>query len=382
MKKFAIIAAVASLGCLAANAQGAMEVPSFASNWSIGVDGGVATPLTHHAFFGNMRPTVCLHIQKQISPVFGLGVEGIFGINTSSWYGPKSKTAFDNSYVGAYGAVNLMNLFGGYDFKTRPFEIEAVAGAGWGHNYRAYASDWNYFETKAGLNFNFNVSEKVTLSLKPAVLWDMSDRGAEKSSASYNANRAAFNCQVGVTYHFNRGFKAVEVIDPAVVAALNADVNDLRAQLNKANADLAASQAKANNLNAQLQECLNRPVQTTVITENTETTYLNSVRYVFFKIGSSKITADQMPNVEMIASYLKNHPGSKVLVKGYASSDGNLEFNEKLAAARAEAVKTSLVKRYGIAADRIEAKGEGIGKMFEEQSWNRVSICTIEADGE
>ena len=89
-----------------------------------------------------------------------------------------------------------------------------------------------------------------------------------------------------------------------------------------------------------------------------------------------------MPNVEMIASYLKNHPGSKVLVKGYASSDGNLEFNEKLAAARAEAVKTSLVKRYGIAADRIEAKGEGIGKMFEEQSWNRVSICTIEADGE
>lgn len=382
MKKFAILAAVASLGFMSANAQSAMEVPNFGSNWSIGIDGGVATPLTHHAFFGNMRPTVGLHLQKQISPVFGLGVEGIFGINTSSWYGPHSATAFDNSYVGVYGAANLMNLFGGYNFQVRPFEIEAVAGAGWGHDYRAHANDWNYFSTKAGLNFNFNVSEKVTIALKPAVVWDMSDRGAAKSSASYNANRAAFNCQVGVTYHFNRGFKAVELIDPATVAALNADVNNLRAQLDKANADLASSQANANNLNAQLQACLNRPAQTTVITENTETTYLNSVRFVFFKVGSSKITADQMPNVEMIASYLKNHPGSKVVIKGYASPEGNLEFNEKLAAARAESVKNSLVKRYGIASDRITAQGEGIGRMFEEESWNRVSICTIEADAE
>ena len=102
------------------------------------------------------------------------------------------------------------------------------------------------------------------------------------------------------------------------------------------------------------------------------------MRYIFFRIGSSVITRDQQPNVEMIASYMKNHPDSKVIIRGYASKDGNLDFNIKLAQARAESVKQALVKGYKIPADRIEAKGEGIGNMFEEESWNRVSICTLE----
>ena len=80
----------------------------------------------------------------------------------------------------------------------------------------------------------------------------------------------------------------------------------------------------------------------------------------------------------MIAQYLKNHKGSKVIVKGYASQDGNLDFNIKLAKARAEAVKTALVNKFKIDPSRISAEGEGIGHMFTEESWNRVSICTIE----
>ena len=80
----------------------------------------------------------------------------------------------------------------------------------------------------------------------------------------------------------------------------------------------------------------------------------------------------------MIAAYLKNHKDSKVLVKGYASQDGNLEKNIALAKARAESVKNSLVNKYKIDPSRIVAEGEGIGHMFTEESWNRVSICTIE----
>ncbi len=83
-----------------------------------------------------------------------------------------------------------------------------------------------------------------------------------------------------------------------------------------------------------------------------------------------------MPNVEMIADYMKHNPKSKVEIKGYASQDGNLDFNIKLAQNRAESVKKLLVKKYGISADRISASGEGIGHMFKEESWNRVSICT------
>lgn len=375
MKSFILAAAVAA-GALTASAQYA-EGPRFIDNWSVGVQGGVTTPLTHHAFFGSMRPVVGLTIDKQLTPVFGIGAEGYFGINTSSWKGRTlSKTAFDDSYVGLFGTADLFNLFGGYDGTVRPFTIEAVAGAGWGHMYETAIPDHNYFATRAGLNFNFNVGEYLTLNVSPSVYWDMSDGGAEQSSASYNANRATFNVMAGVTYHFGgNGFKVVRPYDQAEIDALNGQINDLRAATQAAVAANAALQDENAVLAAQIVALQNAPVP--VVKEVQENNYLNSVRYVFFKIGSSTITADQRPNVEMIADYMKDHPQSTVVIKGYASQDGNAEFNEKLAQKRAESVKNMLVKTYKINADRITAEGEGIGHMFEQESWNRVSICTI-----
>ena len=63
---------------------------------------------------------------------------------------------------------------------------------------------------------------------------------------------------------------------------------------------------------------------------------------------------------------------------GYASPEGSVEVNARIAAARAEAVKTILVNKYKISASRITAEGQGVGDMFTEPDWNRVSICTIE----
>lgn len=377
MKKTLLLLAATAATVLGAQAQDALRQTNFGSNWSIGLDGGVVTPMSHSAFFGSMRPVVGMHIQKQISPVFGIGVEGQFGINTSSWKGRvHSSTAFDNSYVGAYGTVNLFNLLGGYPCQTRPFDIDVVAGAGWGHDYinQANGSDWNYFATKVGLNFNFNVSQNVTLAIKPAITWDMSDAKISQTSAGYDRNKAVFSVQAGVTYKFGDGFQCVQPYDQAEVDALNARINELRAQAQNSQAEADANAAKIAELQAALTAAQNRPAQ--VIKETS--TNLESVRFVFFKIGSSVITADQMPNVVMIADYMKNHPNAKVEIKGYASQDGNLDFNIKLAQRRAESVKNTLIKKYGIAADRIKAEGQGIGHMFKEESWNRVSICTLD----
>lgn len=376
MKKTIIAAAIAMLGVSAANAQ-VVEQPKFFDNWSIGLDGGVVTPLTHHAFFGSMRGAAGLHIQKQITPTFAVGAEGVFSVNTSSWKGyTHSSTAFDNSYVGLYGAVDLFNLFKGYQCGVRPFTIEAVAGAGWGHNYyaKSEAPDWNYFATRAGLNINYNVTDRVTLSLKPSVVWNMTERTQQQ--AAYDANNAGFQVLAGVSYRFGDGFRCVVPFDAAAFDALNAQVNDLRAALaaSVAAADAAAIDAAATA--AALDSCMNAKPQVVKVKEVTNT--YNSVRFVFFRIGSAKVTADQMPNVEMIADYMKNHPSSKAVIKGYASKDGNLDFNIKLAKNRAESIKDVLVNRFKISASRITAEGEGIGNMFEEESWNRVGICTLD----
>lgn len=385
MKKV-ILSAIAVTAMLSAQAQQAFETPKFSDNWSIGLDGGVATPLAHHhAFFGDMRGVVGLHFQKRLSPAFALGIEGAWGINTSSWTTHKRHVAFDDSYVGAYGAVNLMNLFGGYNCNGRLFEIELQAGAGWGHEYanegpdQNIDKDYNYFATKAGVNFNFNVNRHVTISLKPAVVWNMTGStytspDVDQTSAAYTRKLAAFNCMVGVTYNFGRGFVCADIKNQAEIDALNAQINKLRSDIDACAAEGAAVQAKVAALNAELEACKNRkPEVAKKVNDN-----LQGVRYVFYKFSSSTITKYQQPNVGMLATYLDNHKDAKVVIKGYASEEGNREFNERLAAARAESVKAMLVKKYGIAADRIDAKGEGIGHMFSENSWNRVAICTIE----
>ena len=371
MKKLFLIA-IAAAGMMTAQAQQALEAPSFGSNWSIGLEGGAVTPLYDgSSFIGDMRGAFGINVKKQLTPVFGLGVEGQFGINTTG-----AKTAIDNSYVGAFGSINLFNLFGGYNCETRFFDMDIQAGAGWIHYYAGMDSGYgNAFGTKAGLNFNFNVTDNWTISVKPAVVWDMTSTPVSQSTAAYDKEKAAFELFAGVTYKFGgNGFKCADLRNQGELDALNAQINALRGELDACVAANAAALAQADALAAELAACKNRKPEVVEKVNNN----LQSVRYVFYKIGSSKITADQQPNVEMVAGYLKNHKDAKVVVKGYASQDGNLEFNKKLAAARAESVKTMLVNKYGIAADRIQAEGEGIGHMFSENDWNRVAICTLE----
>lgn len=390
MKKMILVAALAA-GAVAANAQQAIEKTGFADNWSVGIDGGVTTPIYRAPFWGDMRGVVGLNVSHQLTPTFGLGVEASWGVNTSSWHnGFKSANAFDNSYVGAFGTVNLFNLFGGYPCKGRFFDVELVAGAGWGHTYYAkeQALDQNYFATKVGLNLNFNVSKCVTVSLKPSFAWDMTSKTSgmllhgeeayiapsKQSTCAYDKRNATFNLMAGVTFHFGKGFNCVRPYDQAEVDGLNAQINDLRGAVEAQAAENAALAAANAGLAAELEACKTQAPK--VVKEEVNT--LNSVRYVFFKIGRYNIGADQMPNVEMIAAYLKNHPGSTVTIKGYASPDGPEEVNIRLANQRAEAVKDALIKKYKVDANRIKAEGEGIGNMFKEESWNRVAICILD----
>lgn len=380
MKKTFLFSALA-LSAIGATAQQAIEQPSFCENWSIGVDGGVATPLVDHPFFGSMRGVFGLNVAKQITPTIGVGIEGQAAINTSSWYGPKSPTAIDATYVGAFGTVDLLNLFCGYQCATRPFTIAAIAGVGWGHQYypKSMAPDNNYVGTRAGLQFIYNVNDKISVMLQPSVVYNLSGTKGGEAIASYDARRGAFSLLAGVTYHIGgHSFDCVTPLDPALVEALNGQVNALRAELQESEVANDAYKQKISDLQYALSQ---KPqvIQTQEVVTQVDNIY-NSVRFVFFKIGSSVITADQMPNVEMIAQYMKNHPESTVMIKGYASKDGPEELNIKLAQARAESVKNALIKKYGIKASRIQAEGEGIGNMFEEESWNRVSICTLETN--
>ena len=382
MKKIFISLFLSGVFMYHTNAQTAVEGNKFLDNWSIGISAGGTTPLTHHSFFGNMRPITGIELNKQLTPVFGFGLEAVGSFNTS-----QSRTIFDRSNVSLLGLVNLNNLLGTYTGVPRPFEIEAVAGIGWLHYYmnRETGSDQNSMSTKLGLNFNFNLGESKawTLALKPSLVYDMNAMGSE--AVRFHSGRAVWEISVGLKYHFGcsngkHHFTKVRAYDQQEVDVLNAKINELHTQAGKDAEALQEAVRKVTELEAALDKCRNQEpkiVKDTI--ENTKKT-LESV--ITFRQGRTTVDNSQLPNVERIATYLKNHKGASVLIKGYASPEGSVEVNERIARQRAEAVKKMLVGKHGIAEERIVAEGQGVGNMFEEPDWNRVSICTINAGTE
>ena len=374
MKKF-IAVIVACLTCSGIYAQRAYEGANLGDNWSIGIHAGVTTPLTHSAFFPNMRATWGLGIGKQLTPFFGMGVEAMTSINTTA-----SKTAFDNTNVSLLTSVNLSNLFAGYWGTPRLFEIETVAGLGWLHYAQNGDGDRNSISSKLGLNFNFNLGEAKawTIGIKPALVYDLNACG--ERNVGFNANRAAWEITAGLKYHFRcsngkHHISFAKLYDQAEVDALNGQINNLRQTNVDQEAKLTAANQRNAELEQQLADCKNQGpvIVTDTITNHKKT--LESV--VTFRQGGVSVVASQTPNVERIATYLKNHEKATVSIKGYASPEGKAEVNARIAQQRADAVKSLLVKRYKIAEKRITAEGQGVGNMFEEPDWNRVSICTI-----
>lgn len=380
MKKLFTILMLGAAG-LSASAQG-YEGHKFFDNWSLGVIGGAVAPTTHHSVFSDARGVAGLELTKGITPVFSVGVQSVAGFNTLGICGSKGAegayTVVDNVNTTFFGKGNLSNLFFGYTGTPRFFEVEAMAGIGINH----YFGDggFNSATSKVGLNFNFNLGESKawTVSLRPAMAWDWDAPAVDK--AQMNINSSALELTAGVTYHFKNSngvhhFTVVRPYDQAEVDGLNAKINDLRGQVSDKDKAISAKDAQLRQLQQELNDARNKKPAVQQVVNTKETKTLES--YVTFRQGKSVVDASQLPNVERIATYMKNHKNAKVSIKGYASPEGSIEINTRIAKARAEAVKSILVNKYKIAASRITAEGQGVGNMFEEPDWNRVSICTL-----
>ncbi len=154
---------------------------------------------------------------------------------------------------------------------------------------------------------------------------------------------------------------------------MNVAINALREQVGSRDRELNNANQRISGLHKELEECRTKvvPIETVVKT----------ARVPNLSLLSDKVAHQWMHHsyrMWNVASYMKKYPDSKVIIKGYASPEGNVEINAKIATARAEAVKTILVNKYKINTSRITAEDQGVGDMFTEPDWNRVSVCTIE----
>jgi len=87
---------------------------------------------------------------------------------------------------------------------------------------------------------------------------------------------------------------------------------------------------------------------------------------VNFDNDSSVVDAKYFPEIQKLASLMKDYKSVNVSIEGHTSKVGSAEYNKQLSLKRAEAVKSILVNRYNVNQDRVKAIGYGFEKLLFE----------------
>ena len=340
MKKM-FICALGLMTMLCANAQSSLQTAKPFDNVYVGLNGGVATEKSLNTTKPE-NPVLSLRVGKQFSPVYSAEIEGLGFFSTN-----KSDNVVKTSYVGLNGLVNLNNLFCGYNNKPRTFEVSAVAGTGWIHNYTPHQSDKynNYLGAKTGLDIAFNLgqSKTHTINVRPEILWNLSEPGNRYSQLAFNRLGSQYLLTVGYTYHFKTS-NGTHYFKEYNIETYESTIARLREELK------------------------NQPVQVhevvkEVVKEPTPTTAVSAQYVVFFAKNSYELT-------EAAQNVLKNISGT-VNVYGYASPEGKKEHNDMLSYRRAEVVARFL-KAQGVTVKEV------VGYGAIDETSNRVAIVVTQ----
>ena len=384
MKRLLILMSLV-MGFSLANAQQSIMNPKLTDNVYIGVNGGANTNLAMNKFFP-VNPTFGIRIGKDVTPIFGVFVEGTawFGSHSDKKrFGLRDMESFDrfdylpiagedqNAYilhttghnavrglnVGLNSTVNLTNLFCGYLGEPRPFEVSSVIGMGWGHVFipsNEYAileekdEDRDLLTAKTGLDFNFNFgSEKQhQFYIEPAVIWALNKTGYE--GVQFNKHWAYLSLSVGYNYKFGcsyggHNFKFGRDCD--------AELRRLQALLDECNSRPPRVEMK------EVEKIVyrDRPGQTITI---------DNLKVVPFEVNKWYLSEDAQADLNTIKA------GSHVQVIGTASPEGNAAWNQELSNNRANAVAEYLENR-GVIVDSKEGRG------VEGKTSNRLAIVYI-----
>ena len=386
MKKLFLMLA-AGMMAASVNAQNtAITSNKFGDNWYMGINAGLATPqqkFGDYGFFKGFAPKVGVRVGKNLTTVFGLAADAdlYFLSKTDSKSMMGSKTFINNMNVDLLGTFNLSNLFAGYKGEPRTVEVIGLAGLGWTHAF-GYSKS-NAVNAKAAIDLAFNLGEAKAwqIYIEPALIYGLEHYGHSNvltagNDFKFDSRAALFQLSAGFNYKFGNSngthnFAVAQLRDQAEIDGLNAKINELRADNNAKDGKIAADAATIADLKKKLADCEARP-QTAAVVEKTENVLQP---HVIFRQGKSTIDPAQYASIEMVAKYMKNHKDAKVIVRGFASPEGNAELNQKLSEKRAEVVKNALIKKYKIAADRITCEGLGAtDKISEENDFNRVAM--------
>lgn len=377
MIKKVLFGAMMSLSVLGASAQEQEQktVEVFNPHWYIQIQGGAQYTEGERAFKHLVSPNVQLGAGYNFTPVFGAR------LSFNAWQSKGGSKIMDAEYGWKWKYVtpavdvtfNLSNALFGYN-PTRVFNFSVFAGIGaniafdndeatdvnnallakYGTN-RPSEDQWLRYlwdGTKCRLNgrlgfaADFRVSDRVSLGLEGQF---------NMLNDHYNSKKASnpdfyYNLLAGVKFNLGKTHttKVVEAPAPKIVERI-------------------------------VEKTVEKPVvKPAEVIEKVVKEPLR--RDVFFTISSTSISKAELVKVEEIAAYLNKYKDAKVNITGYADKGtGNPKLNKSLSERRAQIVADTLVKQFGISADRIKVDSKGDSEQpFDIDVQNRVSVCVAE----
>ena len=331
----------------------------FSSNWFISAEGGInyyyRSNNSERKFADRFSPNAGLWVGKWFSPIVGLRggfnftqVKSLGNGAGVGYYGEfENYDKFKmNEFSAQFNAlVNLTNWWCGY----RPGRVyNGIVYGGFGLNF-PYAPKWvqggrrdgwerhknGMISASAGLINSFNVSNNVALYLDLRV----QNMTTDMQYATRDKNRFDLQAYVGVTYNFNKNTWTAPIV-PVIPEIPNCDEVEARYQ---------AAQGRIADLERQLRDCLNRPVQQ--VTKEVEEGPLCTIYYT---IGSSRISRVDAKVLNAVANVMKSNTNTKYTVTGYADNyTGSDAVNDRLRQARAKGVEKVLL-RNGVNASQLD----------------------------
>jgi outer membrane protein OmpA-like peptidoglycan-associated protein len=294
---------------------------------------------------------------------------------------------------------SLNNAIMGYD-PDRRFNLYIFAGGGLGFSFNDTASAVDFgkvgitLDGGLGMSYRFGEAHHLFLEYGYDINGDAPSPKTFFKNTLHHTNRIF---RLGYYYCFG-----VTAADQAVAAqkamltqenfgALNTQVNNLEnqvvasrnnekklenriAELEDQLAEAKANQGKGNSAAADSLQA---------VIDQIKADQLNFYAMPFsvqYGVNEWNVSDEEMDKVKAVARVMKDNDDVKIMVVGFADYTGSDQYNMKLSEKRANEVKRLLVKKYGIAEDRIETDYKGKSVAFGDIQYalnRRVSFYRV-----
>jgi len=343
----------------------------FWSNWSIGANGGVTLPLKgsdpNPNYTYNPSWGATLYFSKELNHVWDLRLIGT-GHQINNGIGKALSMSVGTTF-------SIFDAIKGYN-PERAWRLYLLASAGMGMDISGFAVDHFgnfYYIATGGIGVSYRFAEDWTVALEGTACapGDLGDPFGRKGYYIYTSLGLAYN--LGVTATDKARIAQEAMLTQENFDALTQERDQVKGELEVAKKSERALQEKVaalekNQVNAEKlakseEELKKLRAQIDQIKKEQLNFYALPLS-ILYAVDQYNVPAGEMGKMKAIARVMKDNPDYKFTIVGFADYTGSPEYNQKLSVKRAEEAKKVLVKKYGIAEDRLIVDGKGQGSSF------------------